>query len=87
MKKNGRKETRIGFSIGLNFSKKAVERNRVKRRLRNIFHKHIKEIKKGLDIVVIMKKDKKQVFDWEKLNSNAGSILAKAKLINNDKKQ
>jgi len=44
--------SRVGFSIGKNFSKKAVTRNRVRRLLREYFHLEISRIKPGFDIVV-----------------------------------
>lgn len=53
---NGLEITRIGFSIEKKFFKKATERNRMKRLLREAFHKNLKGIKKGLDIVVFYKK-------------------------------
>ena len=44
---------RVGFVVGMKTAKKAVTRNRLKRQLRASFEKHIKEIKRGLDIVVV----------------------------------
>lgn len=77
--------SRIGFSVGIKFSKKAVERNKIKRQLRDIFHKHLAEIRSGVDIIVMIKKEEKQAIDWKKLNFNVENALRKAKLINNKK--
>lgn len=57
-KDNGRKESRIGFSVGIKFSKKAVIRNKIKRQLRAIMRQEIKTLKKGLDIIIIPQKIK-----------------------------
>lgn len=54
--KNNLKNSRIGFSIEKKFFKKAVERNRIKRLLREAFCQNLKNIEKGLDIVVFYKK-------------------------------
>lgn len=53
-KKNG--GIRIGFIVGMGFSKKAVERNKMKRELRAIFRREMENIKKDTDIVVVAKK-------------------------------
>jgi len=53
---NNLENTRIGFSIEKKFFKKAVERNKIKRLLREAFHQNLKSVKKGLDIVVLYKK-------------------------------
>jgi ribonuclease P protein component len=51
--------SRIGFSIEKKFFKKAVERNRIKRLLREAFHQNMKNIKNSLDIVVFYKRSEK----------------------------
>lgn len=51
--KNDLKETRFGFVVSSKISKKAVLRNKTKRRLREIVKKKLNEIKKGLDGVLI----------------------------------
>ena len=49
--------TRVGFLVGLKISKKAVIRNKVRRRLREVFGLLIKEnkLKKGCDIIVLVR--------------------------------
>lgn len=56
IKKNNLGYTRFGISIGLKFSKKAVERNKIKRKLRFILGQELPSVKKGFDIVVGIKK-------------------------------
>jgi len=81
VKRNNSEETRVGFSIGIKFSPKAVERNRVKRQLREIFRKNIKEIEKGVDIMVSLKKSNKKEFSINDLERDTLAVLKKAKLI------
>ena len=81
IRRNSSEETRIGFSIGIKFSPKAVERNRVKRQLREVFRKNIKKIEKGLDVMVSLKKSNKKEFSINNLERDVLIVLKKAKLI------
>ncbi|HAI73971.1 MAG TPA: ribonuclease P protein component [Candidatus Moranbacteria bacterium] len=60
-KENGLAVLRVGVSVGLNFSKKSVDRNRIKRQIRAFFRQNLEKIKTGWDIVAIVQKgwDKK----------------------------
>lgn len=53
--KNSLPESRIGFPVGKNYSKKAVTRNKTRRILRAACMKNLAEIKPGFDIIVIIK--------------------------------
>ena len=53
IKKNEFKEARLGFIVSRKVSKKAVVRNRIKRRLREVAKLRIGEIKEHVDIVLI----------------------------------
>jgi len=79
--RNNSEETRVGFSIGIKFSPKAVERNRVKRQLRDIFRKNIEKLKKGNDVMVSLKKSNKKEFSISDLERDVLGVLKKAKLI------
>lgn len=57
---NNLENTRIGFSIEKKFWKKAAERNRIKRLLREAFYQNLENIKSNLDIVVFYKKYEKK---------------------------
>ncbi len=46
-------ESKFGFVVSQKISKKAVLRNKVKRKLREIVRKRIKKIKKGVDGVLV----------------------------------
>jgi len=54
--KNGLGATRFGFVVGQKVSPKAVIRNKVKRRLREIARSKLEDIKKGFDVVVVANK-------------------------------
>ena len=78
---NNLKETRIGFVVGLKFSKKAVERNLAKRQLREIFQKKLPDIKKGFDMVVMVRKREGEKIMREKLAESAKKILEKSDML------
>jgi len=52
--KNGLESTRFGFVVSLKVSKKAVDRNRIKRLLREIVATNLQEIAGGYDIVIVV---------------------------------
>lgn len=52
--KNNLKKSRFGFIVGLKVSKKAVERNRIKRRLEETTRLCINELKQGFDVAVMV---------------------------------
>ena len=54
--RNNRENDRYGFIVSRKVSKKATERNKVKRRLRAIIQKTAKEGQRGCDMVFVVKK-------------------------------
>lgn len=60
VKKNNLQGTRVGFSVNKKYGN-AVERNRIKRQLREIIRIHYKTMKKGYDIIIIPKKNTKEM--------------------------
>ncbi len=79
--KNDLEFSRFAFIVGLKISKKAVVRNRVKRRLEEIVRLSLDQIKKGFDIVVMVES---QIIkeDYQKIESELVNVLEKNKLIN-----
>lgn len=53
--KNGLNVSRFGFIVSLKIAPKAVVRNKIKRRLRQVIRNNINKIKPGLDIVITAK--------------------------------
>lgn len=51
--KNNLSISRFGFVVGTKVSKKAVQRNKIKRQLREIIRLKIKSIKTGYDFLII----------------------------------
>jgi len=54
---NGAEKSRFGFVVGTKVSKRAVERNKAKRRMREIIRKNEKFVKGGFDLVFVAKKE------------------------------
>jgi len=52
-RKNNLKTNRFCFVVGLKVSKKSTARNRIKRQLKDIVGKNIKDIKPGTDVAII----------------------------------
>ncbi len=50
---NNLSSNRFGILVGSKVSKKAVERNKIKRRIREAVKLQLKEIKSGLDIMIV----------------------------------
>ena len=51
--KNNLQKSRFGFIVSKKVSKKASQRNKIKRRLRKIFMDNLKELKESFDVVVV----------------------------------
>jgi len=54
--KNDLKVSRFGFVISKAISKSAVDRNRIKRRIRNVIERNIVKMPTGYDMLFIIKK-------------------------------
>ena len=79
--KNNFPYSRFGFIISSKVSKKAVLRNKLKRRLRNLVFKKIKKIKKGFDIVLVALPNSKNK-DFKELEKSLDKLFKLAKIIN-----
>jgi len=75
--KNGLQSTRFGFVVSKKFSKKAVDRNKAKRVIREIIKNNLSEIKSGLDVVVVVNSSIK--IDPEELNKLIIALFKKIK--------
>lgn len=78
--KNNLDVTRFGILISAKISKKAVVRNKIKRRLREIIRLHFDKIKQGYDIVVLTRSGIKES-DYEKLERDMGYAMSRANLL------
>jgi len=79
--KNNLNKSRFGFIVSQKISKKAVLRNKIKRRLRAIVGKELKTIKTGTDnlVVALPGLEKK---DFSSTKETLNNLIKKAKLIN-----
>jgi len=72
--------SRIGFSIGKNFSKKAVRRNRTRRILQAICRDYTQALKTGFDIVIMPKPGEENI-EFKKVKDVLKEIFTKANLF------
>lgn len=76
--KNNLDTSRFGFVISKKFSKKAVIRNKTKRRLSEIIKMRLPEIKKGMDAIIVVMPGTENEF--QKLKDTLDKLFKKAKL-------
>jgi len=74
---------RFGFVISHKISKKAVTRNKIRRRLTEIIKSETKNIKTGTDLVIITLPNIKNK-DFPEIKEAIRNVLVKAKLIVTD---
>jgi len=75
---NQARGTRIGFVVGVQFSKKAVERNKVKRWAREILRGYLSKIAKNKDLLVIIKKKNTEKTKKNHIKEDIKRVLEKA---------
>ncbi|MEA2088332.1 MAG: ribonuclease P protein component [Patescibacteria group bacterium] len=77
---NGLENSKFGIIVSNKISKKAVVRNRIKRQIREIIRLNLENIKKGFDIVIIIRigiVGKK----YQEIEKNILNIFKKIKLL------
>lgn len=77
---NGLPLSRFGFIVSLKVSKKAVIRNKTRRQLQEVIRLHLKDVKRGFDIVVMAKPEIIGKDYWEIEQALLG-VLSKAELM------
>ena len=78
---NNNSESHFGFIISTKISKKAVVRNRIKRVISEVIRKHLDIIKKGLDVVFLIKPSAAKL-GKEELEKETYEIITKNLQIN-----
>lgn len=81
-KKNNLDYPRYGIVVKAQNSKSAVQRNTLKRRIRNILRNSLPVFSKGFDVVIIVKKDCLNM-NFSKLKESLGELLLKLICFNN----
>ncbi len=79
---NAASTNRVGFSISAKSIKRATRRNRIKRLFREAYRKNKKIMKRGFDIVFVVRRDTKRDFFYKEaeeillnLSKQAGILL------------
>jgi len=75
--------SRFGIVASKNYSQKAVERNRIKRRISEIIRINLSEIKKGIDGVIVVMPGAED--DFKKLEKTIKQLFKKANITVNSK--
>ena len=78
--KNELKYTRTGLMVDKKISKKAVIRNKIKRRIYSLIRNKLSNIKNGFDVLIITKPEIKEKNFFE-INKIIDKILKKARII------
>jgi len=76
--KNNLDTSRFAFVVSKKFSKKAVIRNKMRRRLSEIVKTKLLEVKKGMDIIIVVMPGAEN--DFQKLEETLNKLFKKAKL-------
>ncbi|MDD3102161.1 MAG: ribonuclease P protein component [Patescibacteria group bacterium] len=82
--KNDLKNSRFGIVVSLKVDKKAVVRNRIKRRIRAILDIRKKDIKSGFDFMILTRTEIKNLDYWQ-IDDILKNILHKENLFTNEK--
>lgn len=78
IKENNLEQPRFGFAVGKKFSVKAVERNKIKRKLREVVKKEIPNFKKKVDAVIVVMPGLKE----KEIEKTIKKLFLRAKLLN-----
>ena len=78
--KNGLNVSRFGFVVSQKVSKKAVIRNKIKRRLRELIRKNLPRIKSGFDGVFIVNRGL-EIMNFLELENVINRILEKSSIL------
>ena len=77
---NNLKDTRFGIIVGTKVSKKAVDRNKAKRRLREAIRQQLPQIKPGFDVVLMVKPEITSK-DYQEIVKTVFGLLKKSRLL------
>jgi ribonuclease P protein component len=79
-KKNQSPQSRFAVVVGTKVSKKAVDRNRIKRRVRGVLEKNIESLKGGYDVVLIAR-PQALTMDAKELRAVVEKMLIKSGIL------
>mgnify|MGYP005631226767 CR=1 FL=1 len=78
--KNNLKHNRYGIVVNLKVDKRAVVRNKIRRRMRDIIKKHEKDLKQGFDVMILTREQTKNL-DFQEIKEKMESLFKKAKIL------
>lgn len=78
--KNNLEASRFGFVVGKSLSKKATQRNKIKRRLRGLVQDKLSRIKTGFDVAIVAQEGIENE-KFQEIKETVEKILSKAKLL------
>ncbi len=78
--KNSKEESRFAIMIGKKVSKKAVVRNKIRRQYRAILRKHLPNIAKGFDVLLIVSPKVKEL-TYKQKEERLITVLQKGRLL------
>jgi ribonuclease P protein component len=78
--KNNLAASRFGFVVGKTLSSKASQRNKIKRRLREIISNKLSKVKPGVDAVIVAQKGMRNE-GFQETNETVDRVLKKAKIL------
>ncbi len=77
---NSSDSARVAVLVGTKLAKRAVHRNRIKRRLREIIRLNFDKVPQGIDLLIIARDLKLRDTDWPALTEQVVALLLKIKL-------
>ncbi len=78
--KNNLKHNRYGIVVNLKVDKRAVVRNKIRRRFRDIIKNHEKDLKQGFDVMILTREQTKNL-DFQEIKEKMELLLKKAKIL------
>lgn len=72
---------RIGFSISAKAVRLATRRSRLRRLLREVFRRHMRYLREGVDIIVSVRSDPGTAFDYHQAEKLFLTVARNAKLL------
>ncbi|MBL7053197.1 MAG: ribonuclease P protein component [Candidatus Portnoybacteria bacterium] len=71
---------RFGLVIGLKISKKAVQRNKIKRQLEEVIQSELEQMKKGIDIIILVQPEIIEK-EYQEIKETLIELFKKSKII------
>ncbi len=77
--KNNLSQNRYGLVVSLKIDKRATERNKIRRRLREIIRLHDKNLKQGFDVMILVRESVKEL-NYKQMEEKLLELFGKARI-------